>query len=312
MTSATANPPLISVLMPIYNHEAFVRIGLDSVVQSRHRPVEIVAIDDGSTDQSFAIAEAWKASLADPLVTMQLLRQENQGLVKTLNRQVRLARGQFFALLASDDFLQPDGLGMLLDGLQKHPEWMVTIGDAILVDQDGQVTASSALADFFRVNKRALLDRRFITREMILRWGVPGGAIMIRRNSFHGGEGIGFYDESLPFEDRDYFLKLLARSAVGFVDAPVSGYRRHSANFFKVPDREKLARYYRGLHQAEVQNLPLFRGGDWLGLRLTSWMAWTLYQRTLAPGRWFDFKVKLLWILMRMAYWRHERRVAAA
>ncbi|MDP9227315.1 MAG: glycosyltransferase family 2 protein, partial [Actinomycetota bacterium] len=95
------NPPLVSVVIPAYNHARYIASTLDSVVREGYPNLEILVLDDGSTDQTFAAATAWAER--NQRIPIQVTQQENAGLTKTLNRLLEAANGDFVAYLASDD-----------------------------------------------------------------------------------------------------------------------------------------------------------------------------------------------------------------
>lgn len=300
--------PLVSVLIPLYNHERFIGRCLESLRETGYRPLEGVVLDDGSTDGSSSAAAAWAARLREPGLTVQLHREPNRGLPGALNRLAELARGELFVILASDDFLLPGGVEVRWRSLRAHPEWLGVFGDAVAVDEEGRTVHASALEHLTRANKRALLDARFIARELILRWGVPGGALMVRRSAYDPEGGIGPYDASLSFEDRDFYLRGLARGAIGFVDALVSAYRIHPENTFKTVNSERLKRLFRDLRLVENHNARLFRGLDAVALRALSRLAEDRY-RELEGDRPARLRQGLLWKLVGALYRWHSLQV---
>ncbi len=220
--------PLVSVLIPAFNHAAFLNACLDSVIADGYPNIEIVIIDDGSTDESGRIIARWLQGNAHALRHVVFERQENVGLLKTLNRLIRKSSGEYLVMLASDDMLLEGGIRARLDAFQRNPRWMAVFGDTTIINELGETTHRSGLEFLHRANKRALADPRTITLELILRWSVPGPVLMVRRDIYFNEDGIGLYPEDLLVEDRHFYLAVLARSALGFVDFPVAGYRLHS------------------------------------------------------------------------------------
>lgn len=306
--SRGSDRPLISVLIPLYNHERYIERCLESLRETAYRPLEGVVLDDGSTDRSARISGEWIQRASQPGLTIQLHSEPNRGLPGALNRLVELARGEFFVILASDDYLLPGGVEVRWRSLQAHPEWLGVFGDAVAVDEEGQTVHASALEHLTRANKRALLDARLIARELILRWGVPGGALMVRRSAYDPERGIGPYDPSLSFEDRDFYLRGLARGAIGFVDASVSAYRIHGDNTFKTANSERLKRLFGDLRLVENRNAKRFRGLDAVALRVLSRLADHRY-RELEGDRPARLRQALLWKLVGALYRWHSIEV---
>lgn len=118
--------PSVSVIMAAYNVEAFVGAAVASVRAQTHPSFELLVVDDGSTDRTAAIVAGHAAD--DPRV--RLLRQPNAGLSAARNHAMREARGEYLALLDSDDAWAPDFLAAQLRILLEHPEVDIVTGNA--------------------------------------------------------------------------------------------------------------------------------------------------------------------------------------
>lgn len=101
---------MVSVIVPVYNVEPYLRECLDSIITQTHTNLEIIIIDDGSTDGSGAICDAYAAKDA----RIQVIHQENRGLSAARNRGIELAYGEYLHFVDSDDYLLPDCIEMLL------------------------------------------------------------------------------------------------------------------------------------------------------------------------------------------------------
>ena len=103
--------PLVSILIPLYNHERFISQCLDSIINDPYPSKEIIVVNDGSTDHSLATVQKWYLKNRDKLSGLFTLKTRgNMGLCRTLNELVSIAQGEYIAVLASDDFLLPGGL----------------------------------------------------------------------------------------------------------------------------------------------------------------------------------------------------------
>jgi glycosyltransferase involved in cell wall biosynthesis len=129
--------PLVSVILPCYNAGRFVAEALDSLVSQTHHELEILALDDGSTDDTAAILQA----LADKDSRVTLMRSTtNQGLVATLNQGVSAASGDFIARMDADDIAAPQRLEHQVAFLCARPEISLVGTGARLVTADGSRT----------------------------------------------------------------------------------------------------------------------------------------------------------------------------
>jgi glycosyltransferase involved in cell wall biosynthesis len=112
--------PLVSIVVPVYNAEPFLRETLDSVFALDYEPFEVIVVDDGSTDGSAAIAESYP--------TVRCIRQENHGPGTARNVGVEAARGEFVAFVDSDDVVLPHKLTAQVGYLLDHPDVTATLG----------------------------------------------------------------------------------------------------------------------------------------------------------------------------------------
>jgi hypothetical protein len=170
-----------------------------------------------------------------------------------------MAQGDFVTLVASDDELLPDGVTCRLAALAARPDCLAVIGDSETMDERGQRTQFSTFVETFKASKPALLRPDLIVEELVIRWSVPGPVLLLRREAFDPEKGVGLFDESLYFDDRDFYLRLLRRRALVFVDHPVARYRVLPQSACRAPEVQ--AQMTRHMIQAQAQNidgLPLF------------------------------------------------------
>ena len=258
--------PLVSIIVPLYNHAKYIEATLESFINEGHPNLEVVIIDDGSKDNSFDVAQAWFAQHPNAFTNVVLERQENAGITKTLNRLVARSTGEFITMVASDDLLLPGGIQARLDALERRPDWLSVFGDATMIDEQGIQTANSALNKINRTNLKALENDHLRTQELILRWSVPGPVLLSRREAFDPERGVGAYDETMFIEDRDLYLRFLARNALGFVPQAVAAYRMHTRNTIAAPEAQ--ARVYKSMFEAESKHRTQFTGANRWALEL--------------------------------------------
>src|SRR5271156_1459545 len=98
--------PLVSIVIPCYNQSKFIRRTLVSVLQNKYRPIEILVIDDGSTDDSAALVQAMRAKFPE----VKLLQKQNGGVSSARNFGVQKAASEYVAFLDADDLFYPDTL----------------------------------------------------------------------------------------------------------------------------------------------------------------------------------------------------------
>ena len=109
--------PLVSVIVPIYNHARFLPQTLGSILQQTYRPLEVILIDDGSKDDSFEVAQEYLRKNPVTGIEWRIISQKNQGAHVTINRGIRLAKGEICTVLNSDDVFAKDRLEKMVPSL---------------------------------------------------------------------------------------------------------------------------------------------------------------------------------------------------
>jgi len=151
--------PLISVIVPVYNGAQFLGEALDSVVRQDYRPVEIIVIDDASTDASAEVATARPA--------VRYLRQDRAGVAAARNRGLAHATGDFIAFLDQDDMWTNDKLRVQLAFLQAHPEIDCVYARQHLVYSDGARPPPWVRPDLVDKDHDALLPSALLARRAL-------------------------------------------------------------------------------------------------------------------------------------------------
>lgn len=208
-------PGLVSVIMPSYNHRAYVERAIDSVRAQTHDAVELIVVDDGSTDGSVELLQALSARHG-----FTLIAQPNAGVCRTLNRGIReAAKGEYVALLASDDLWHPDKLRLQLEALRADPESEFCFSQGLEFRDESNLENGRV---FPRKCRRGnVLNRVFVRQH------VPAGTMLFSRRLY---DALGGFDETLREEDWDFVIRAAAATRFSAVDAPLLYYRAHAGN----------------------------------------------------------------------------------
>src|SRR4029079_2498347 len=105
--------PLVSVIVPVYNGERYLREALESVFAQTYRAIEVIVVDDGSPDDSGTIGQSFPE--------VRYIHQTNQGVAAARNNGIEAARGEFFAFLDQDDLWVPEKLNVQVEYFLGHP-----------------------------------------------------------------------------------------------------------------------------------------------------------------------------------------------
>lgn len=258
--------PLVSVLIPSYNHSKYIVSALESVASETYPNIDLVILDDGSTDDSYQIARSWLSTNSSKFSSSSLSCQVNSGIATTLNRLICMAKGKYVAFLASDDILLPGGIRTRVNRLESDSKLLAVFGDCISIDEHGEIIHESTLVDRYMADKVSLGHSETIKAELIWRWSIPGPVLMVRRNTFFDSDGIGLYPDGLSVEDRYFYLNALSKDGLAFVDSLVSGYRLHSSqSIITIGDRISL-----DIAKIELSFINKFSGPSSIALLLRS------------------------------------------
>lgn len=240
-----AATPLLSVVIPAYNIEDFVVAAVDSALAQTLADLEVIVVDDGSTDRT---AER-VAALADP--RLRLIRQENRGLGGARNSGIRAARGRFVGLLDGDDIWYPEKAERHLAIMQADPEIGLTFSHSRYIDEDGQPTGGLLISKCISPSVEDLVRRNHVGN---------GSTPIIRRDAF---QRAGLFNESLrslhSAEDYEMWVRLLHASEcrARLIPEALTGYRIRSSSLSMDFDRfHEAGRQAVGLMEGYIPDLP--------------------------------------------------------
>ncbi|MCW5910059.1 MAG: glycosyltransferase [Cyclobacteriaceae bacterium] len=188
--------PLVSVICVCYNHAQYVVQALDSVIAQTYKPVELIVIDDGSSDNSQGVIRQW--AMTHPEVQV-LLNEGNLGYCKTFNKALALTHGKYIIDLAADDVLLPERVQEGVTALQTNANAGVTFSDAEHIDRNGQ-RLSLHSARF----PHHLVPSGNVYKEVVSWYFICSATLMFTREVIEYLEG---YDESLAYEDFDFWIR---------------------------------------------------------------------------------------------------------
>lgn len=217
--TSSGSVPLVSVLVPAYNHERFVDECLDSVLATRHPRIELLVVDDGSSDGTCALVSAWIDRHRDHFERAEVRSRPNVGICATLNELVAWSTGDYVCILASDDALLPDGVGERVRFLQSHHAYEAVVSDAELMDESSVTLATSALAAHGYRPRVGRTDR--LLGLFLSSWTSPFQNQFFRADWLRANP----YPSGLGFEDLYSALHLGRQRRLGMLPVPTIRYR---------------------------------------------------------------------------------------
>jgi glycosyltransferase involved in cell wall biosynthesis len=204
-------PERVSVVITTYNHARFLGQAIESVLEQTTRPLEIIVVDDGSSDRPDLVTAGYPS--------VRLIRQENQGLAAARNTGWRASTGAFVVFLDADDRLLPEALTINLATFASDPRCGFVYAAYRMIDEAGLPVSSTHLRGAGEDPYAALLRGNCVGMH---------ATVMYPRDRL---EAVGGFDAGLrACEDYDLYLRLARRFPVAWAEACIAEYRIHHAN----------------------------------------------------------------------------------
>lgn len=204
--------PLVSVLMPAYNHERFVEEAIRSVWSQTYQNIELIVVDDASTDGSRDLIQRLKDQ--SPISMQTTFKRKNAGISHSLNMAASLARGGWVAFLSSDDFFETDKIEKQMEVVKRlGSEFGCIHSDGWAINETGKVLYRSYSRSSIPPLQGTVFDDLVFNRARII-----ATTALVRRDLI--GK-VGGFDENLVAEDYDFYLRLARLTHFHYHDEPL-------------------------------------------------------------------------------------------
>lgn len=256
--------PRVSVLLPVFNGEAYLIGAIESILSQSYQDFEILVVDDGSTDRTPDLLKQLQSR--DSRLRVFTL-EHNQGISSALNTGLQHARGELIARLDADDICLPDRFQRQVDYFQSHPEVGLLGGNCTVINAKGRIIAywfypTSDLA----IRWKMLFHNAFINSTMMFRREVA--------------EGEQFFTIRNLSEDYDFWLALLDRTQAANLPTSLILYRKHDQSLSSTNSRKQRLL----TSQISQQALNAFMNPDFVDLAETQELQ-RLFRDHLIPRR---------------------------
>lgn len=225
--------PLISVVIPTYNRAHLVLDSLNSVYQQLHRPLELIVVDDGSTDNTAVVVRDWANAIADKSFSVRYIHQQNKGGNSARNRGIEEASGTFVAFLDSDDLWHPSKL-VKQAAILLHNENVggVYCGLRHVFIETGVVQDPSP---------REYLQGSLLSQMLICDVTAPTSTYLVRASAF---DRVDRFDEQLQArQDWDMWIRLASKYEIAAVPEVLVDFREHAGDRTASNPQKEIAAY---------------------------------------------------------------------
>ncbi|QYN49779.1 glycosyltransferase [Apibacter sp. ESL0432] len=225
--------PLVSIVAINYNNSKHLVETLDSIDQQTYKNIELIIVDDCSTDDSVKKIDQWLLTYNKPFQFIK--HTENKGICKTINDGYKVAKGKYISSIATDDLMLPKKTEIQVQLLENTDDRVgMVFSDAFLIDENSSPIESKFIEKYksnvFHINSENIYE------DLLKGNFIPAMSIMIKSKIF---SEIGYFDESLNYEDYDMWLRIAEIYKVHYSDYISAKYRIHNSSFTQVLSRDK-------------------------------------------------------------------------
>lgn len=238
----TKDFPLVSVLIPAYNHENYIQETIESIINQTYPNIELIILDDGSKDKTWEKITELKPKCENRFVKIHFETKQNEGTCITLNKLLKLSSGEFVYIIASDDLAKPQAIEKEVKFLQDNPDYALAVGDNEYVESMGKQIFRTQKAFTSNIkNAKYKTVKEFLSSKLKIDFlsddfgsyktlykenYIPNG-YLIRKNIF---ETIGNFTKNAPLEDFWLMLQISKYKKMKYIDEILFSYRIHDTN----------------------------------------------------------------------------------
>lgn len=245
--------PLVSVLIPAYNHENYIQETICSIINQTYDNIELIIVDDGSNDSTWQKMTEMKIECIKRFSRVYFETKKNEGICRTLNRLLSLSEGEYIFFIASDDIAKSEAIEKEISFLHNNPYYSLAVGDNEIIDSEGKVcywnkkreivydknlARSTTFVEFLKQHNDFFNDRDFGKYGTLLRDNYIPNGFLVRKSIFNI---IGFYPEGQYVEDVWLMLQISKYSRMKFINEIFYSYRWHNANTISNKEKMKIA-----------------------------------------------------------------------
>lgn len=214
--------PLVTVIIASYNHGPYIEAAIESVLNQTYSPIELLVVDDGSTDDSVTRIRGLQAKHG-----FDFREQRNQGLTRTLNDAIARAQGVYIAPFGSDDIMLPERIAVQVAYMADKPEVGLCGGNIEFIHADGSPYPDAEQKQRDLGPQHIDFDDVFLQRKPI----PPTATLMFRKEAL---EKVGGFNPEIRLEDVYIWLKLTAAGYyIDRIPVLMARYRKHATNTYK-------------------------------------------------------------------------------
>ncbi|MDD6380999.1 MAG: glycosyltransferase [Lachnospiraceae bacterium] len=202
----------VSIIIPVYNGENFLEQAIDSALSQTYKNVEVIVVDDGSTDKTPKICNRYGRYI-------RYYRKNNGGVASAVNYGIREMNGDFFSWLSHDDAYYPDKIKIQMEAMESHSECDIINGNFSI---ENIIYHSNTITQFEKTYSKELMETSVFP---LLVTSFHGCVPLVKRSVFHD---VGTFNENLLLtQDYDFFFRAMKNKKTVFLEKPLVTVRIH-------------------------------------------------------------------------------------
>lgn len=232
---------IISVLIPSYNHSEFIIECVNSVISQTYEPIEVIIVDDGSTDNTISILSTLDVACNSRFITYKVIQNKHLGRALTFNTLVKEASGKYLFFLASDDKLKPNAIEELYHKIILDYNFVLAVGNSEFINNNSEIIGWDAEQNSTSVNNAVYKNyhsflnsahgidfssNEFGSYKTLLNGNYIPNGYLIKSSIINN---IEFTNEA-PLEDYYLMLQLAKQGKFIYTDSILYSYRLHNKN----------------------------------------------------------------------------------
>jgi glycosyltransferase involved in cell wall biosynthesis len=212
----SGSEPRVSVIIPMYNREDFIVETIRSVLDQTYPNIELIVVDDGSTDDSRKVLKQFEGKIR----VLEHPGKVNRGQSAAINLGIRSSEGRYVAILDSDDLFAPRKIQLQVEYLENHPDIGLVYGNGYYIDEEGE-----KLYPIYQIGHKEYSRPELVLLDCYI--NIPSNSL-IRRSVL---DLVGGFDESMrSAQDHDMAVRLAEVTRFAYLDEVLWYYRRHGSS----------------------------------------------------------------------------------
>ncbi|MDB5280361.1 MAG: glycosyltransferase [Ferruginibacter sp.] len=217
--------PLVSIGIANYNYANYIVHALNSIEDQSYQNIEVIIVDDHSTDNSVTVIEDWIKQYKGLKIISFIKNEQNLGIAKVSNLVLQSAKGKYFQVLDADDILLPDKVAIQVDKMEGNSNAALIYSNTCIIDEGGEVINNDYLSRVGYDEKN--MPEGFVHERLFDFNFIPNSSVLVKT---HSAKEVGGFDDTVQVQDYYLWIKLSEHHEVIYMHGNTAQYRIHGTS----------------------------------------------------------------------------------